>query len=71
MSTIQEKPSILSKCYKVRNSNNPENIQKIFATPDLTPLEQQKDKTLRPKLAEMNKDEKIYKIKNGKIVRRA
>ena len=64
--TIQEKSSILSKCYKLRNSNNPENIQKIFATPDLTPLEQQKDKALRQKLAEMNKDDKMYKIKMGR-----
>ena len=35
----------------------------VFATPDLTPLEQKKDKLLRQKLAEMNKDDKTYKIK--------
>lgn len=71
VSSTQEKSSILSKCYKLRNSDNPSSIQKIFATPDLTPLEQKKDKALRQKLAEMNKDGKVYKIKNGKIVRRA
>ena len=37
-------------------------------TPDLTPLEQ---KTLRQKLAEMNKYGKTHKIKNGVIVQRA
>ena len=37
-----------------------------IATPDLTPLEQQKDKALRQKLAEMNKDDKMYKIKMGR-----
>ena len=34
----------------------------------LAPLEQKKDKVLRQKLAEMNKDDKVYKIKNGVIV---
>ena len=71
VSCTQEKSSILSKCYKLRNSDNPSSIQKIFVTPDLTPLEQKKDKALRQKLAEVNKDGKIYKIKNGRIVRRA
>ena len=71
VSCTQEKSSILSKCYKLRNSDNPSSIQKIFATPDLTPLEQKKDKALRQKLAEVNKDGKIYKIKNGRIVWRA
>ena len=71
ISFTQEKSSILSKCYKLRNSNNPSSIQKIFVTPDLTPLEQKKDKALQQKLAEVNKDGKIYKIKNGRIVWRA
>ena len=70
VSSTQEKSSILSKCYKLRNSNNPTHVQKIFATPDLTPLEQKKDNALRQKLTELNKDGKAYKIKNGKIVRR-
>ena len=53
VSTTQEKSSILCK---LRNGDNPANIQKIFATPDLTPLEQQKDKALRQKLTDMDKD---------------
>jgi len=71
VATIQEKSTILRNCYKLRNSKNPTYIQKIFSTPDLTPLEQKKDKVLRQKLAEMNKDGKVYKIKNGVIVQRA
>ena len=70
VATIQEKSTILRNCYKLRNNSNPESVKTIFATPDLTPLEQ-KDKVLRQKLAEMNKDDKVYKIKNGVIVRRA
>ena len=71
VATIQEKSTILRNCYKLRNNSNPESVKTIFATPDLTPLEQKKDKILRQKLAEMNKDDKVYKIKNGVIVRRA
>ena len=63
---IQEKYNILRNCYKLRNSKNPTYVHKIFATPDLTPLERKKDKLLRQKLAEMNKDGKTYKIKSAK-----
>ena len=63
VASMQEKSAILLNCYKLRNSKNPAAIQKIFATPDLTPLEQKNDKTLLQKLAEMNKDGKVYKIK--------
>ena len=71
VTTTQEKSTILRNCYKLRNSKKPTYVQKIFATPDLTPLKQKKDKILRQKLTEMNKDDKVYKIKNGVIVRRA
>ena len=71
VATIQEKSTILRNCYKLRNNSNPESVKTIFATSDLTPLEQKKDKVLRQKLAKMNKDDKVYKIKNGVIVRRA
>ena len=39
VTTIQEKSNILRNCYKLRNSKNLTYVQKIFATPDLTPLE--------------------------------
>ena len=45
-------------------------IRSLFITPDLTPLEQKKHKALRQQLADMNKSENVYMIKNGKIVRR-
>ena len=45
-------------------------VQKIYITPDLTLKEQQENKALRSQLYEMNKPNKLYKIKNGKIVQR-
>ena len=68
---IQEKSNILRNCYKLRSSKNPTYVQKIFVTPYLTPLEEKKDKLLKQKLAEMNKDGKTYQINNRVIVRRA
>ena len=58
----REKAAILHNCTK--------NIQKVYITPDLTPREQQHNKALRARLAEMNKDGKKYLIKNGRIVQR-
>ena len=49
--------------YKVANKNNPENVRKVYVTPDLTPQEQQHNKVLRNQLAEMNKGENKYWIK--------
>lgn len=66
----QEKASILKNCTKLRNKEHPNDIQKIYITPDLTPKEQLANKALRSQLDEMNKPDKLYKIKNGKIVRR-
>ena len=45
-------------------------VHKVFITPDFTPLEQRQNKALRQQLAAMNKDKKLYVIKNGKIVQR-
>ena len=36
----------------------------------LPPKQQEKDKALRARLSELNATSKIYKIKNGEIVRR-
>ena len=66
----QEKYTVLRNCTKLRNSSAPEDIRKIFITPDLTPKQQELNKTLRSQLAEKNKDGNHYWIKNGKIVRR-
>ena len=71
LSDIQHKSTILKNKLKLRSSSNPSHICKIFITPDLTPLEQKQSKELRQKLADMNKNENHYTIKNGKIVHRA
>ena len=42
---------------KLRGSGNPEDIRKVFVTPDLMPTEQAKNKALRAELVEMNKEE--------------
>ena len=70
LSNLHEKAEILKNKYKLRDSTNPQHIRETFITPDLTPLEQKTNKELRNKLADMNKAENIYIIKNGKIVRR-
>lgn len=69
-SSVQEKAAVLRSCTKLRKSNVPEDIRKIYITPDLTPKEQELNKSLRNQLTEKNKNGNHYQIKNGKIVRR-
>ena len=59
---------LLRNCTKLRARDNPEDIQKVYIAPDLTPREQQHNKDLRIQLAEKNKSGKKYFIKNGRIV---
>lgn len=70
VSNNEEKTMILRNKLKLRDQKNPEDVRKIFITIDFTPLEQKKNKQLRDKLKEMNKDGNRYIIKNGKIVQR-
>jgi len=70
LASEQDKELLLHNCIKLRNKNNPENVRKVYVTPDLTPWEQQQNNALRAQLTEMNKDENKYWIKNGKIVQR-
>jgi len=70
LASEQDKVLLLRNCTKLRNKNNPESVRKVYVTPDLTPQEQQHNKVLRNQLAEMNKGENKYWIKNGKIVQR-
>ena len=65
-----DKALLLRNCTKLRKKDNPEDIRKVYVTPDLTPQEQKHSKALRSQLAEMNKEEKKYWIKNRKIVLR-
>ena len=70
VSSSQQKAAVLRNCTKLRKSDVPEDVRRIYITPDLTPKEQALNKALRSELAEKNKDGKKYQIKNGKIVRR-
>ena len=65
-----EKALLLRNCTKLCDKINPEEVRRIYVTPDLTPKEQQQNKALRSQLAEMNKGGRKYWIKNGKIVQR-
>ena len=53
-----EKALLLRNYTKLRDKNNPEEVRKIYVTPDLTPQEQKQSKALRSQLAEMDKDGK-------------
>ena len=70
VSTEQEKAEILRNCTKLRNSNNPNEVEKIFITPDLTPLEQTANRKLRKELKEKNKSGNLFRIRQGQIVQR-
>jgi len=70
VSSIDDKRSILKNKVQLRNESNPPQVKRIFITPDLTPLEQKKNKRLREELANLNKDGRKFIIKNGRIVQR-
>jgi len=63
-----EKVLILHNCTKLRDENNPDEIKKVFITPDLTTKEQAVNKKLRTELKNLNKEGKSYEIRNDKIV---
>jgi len=68
-----EKPKkqVLHNSSKLRDTSNPDWIKKVFITPDLTPKQQEENKVLREKLAELNKSApRSYYIKCGQIIRR-
>jgi len=70
VSTIEDKKNILKNKVNLRNESNPPQVKKIFITPDLTPVEQKRNKKLREELANLNKDGRKFIIKNGRIVQR-
>ena len=70
LASMQEKKSILRSKIHLRKEENPQEIKKIFITPDLTPAEQKQNKKLREELANLNKEGRKYMIKNGAIVQR-
>jgi len=72
LNSSQEKAAVLRNCTKLRRSDIPKDIRRIYITLDLTPpKEQELNKNLRSQLAEKNKDGKQFRIRNGKIVRRS
>ena len=73
LSSLDKKAKILKlKSKKLKAAQNPEHIKKIFINPDLTPLEQKRNNSLRKQLADMNKVQNIilYVIRKGQIVRK-
>ena len=68
VSNIDDKKTILRNKIHLRKESNPPQIKRIFVTPDLTPMEQKKNKRLREELANLNKDGRKFIIKNGTIV---
>ena len=68
VSSEHDKAKILRTCTSLSQRENPQEIQKLFITPDLTPHEQEINKKLRIELKELNKEGNLYRIKNGKII---
>ena len=68
VSSDHEKANILQNCTKLRGKDVPDPFCKVYICPDLIPKEQENNKELREQLKNMNKDGKVYQIKNGRIV---
>ena len=69
LDSSHEKAAVLQNCTKLRDRSNPDDIRNVYITHDLTPNEQQQNKTLRSKLAEMNKEGNHYRIKTERLCR--
>ena len=65
-----DKAKILHTCTRLSQRENPQEIQKLFITPNLTPREQEVNKKLRTKFKELNKEGNLYRIKNRKTIQR-
>ena len=65
-----DKVAILRNCTKLRNAENPEDVRKLYITPDLTPAEQEINRKLREELREKNREGNFYRIKNGRIIKK-
>ena len=70
VSSDREKANIPRNCTKLRGKDVPDPLCKVYICPDLTPKEREINKELRDQLKNMNKDGKVYQIKNGRIVQR-
>ena len=65
-----DKVAILRNCTKLRNIENPEDVRQLYITPDLTPTEQAINRKLREELKEKNREGNLYRIKNGRIIKK-
>jgi len=68
--TESAKKQVMRSSGQLRNDSNPDWMKKLYITQDLTPKEQEENRELRKKLSELNSTGRIYRIKNGQIVRR-
>ena len=66
----KEKAKILHNCTKIHSISEPEYLNNVFITPDLTKKEREENKALRDKLKTMNNGQNNYQIKNRQIVPR-
>ena len=53
VSSLWEKAQVLRNCIKLRNKDNPEEIQSVYVKPDLTIKEQKENKALCTQLDEV------------------
>ena len=67
VSSDKEKAAILRSCTRLRKESTPSQFSNVYITPDLTPQQQLQNKLLRNKLAEMNQDGKLYRIKTDRL----
>ena len=65
-----ERAKILSKCTQLHKIASPSYLKNVFVIPDLIRKEQEANRALRAKLADMNKSGNTFKIKNGQIVQK-
>ena len=70
LSSLDKKAKLLKLKSKLKAAQNPEHIKRIFINPDLTPLEQKRNNSLKKQLADMNKVQNIYVIRKGQIIRK-
>ena len=62
----EEKAKILHNCTKIRSVSEPEYLNTVFITPDLTKKQHEENKALRDKLKTMNNGQNKYQIKTDK-----
>ena len=70
VASLKFKKEILCNNAKLRDVSDPAWVNSVFIASDLISKQQEKDKAPRARLSKLNATSKIYRIKNGEIVRR-